>query len=105
LVRTAPFAARSVRQRVRFALPFGPFLRQPVRICPDPRPALGVAGSTGRRSRPALDVTGSRLPVELFRVGSPEYRVKLRSFCAKIRDFRAAAPWRASGCMGHVFDK
>jgi len=94
-VRTAQFAAQTYRQPVRFALQFGG----------DPRPALGVARSTGRRSRSAFDVAGSRLPVELFRVGSPGYRVKFRSFRAKIRDFRAAAPWRASGCMGHVFDK
>jgi hypothetical protein len=47
----------------------------------------------------------ARLPGIFNLAGSPGYRVKLRSFRAKIRDFRAAAPWRASGCMGHVFDK
>jgi hypothetical protein len=102
LVRTAQFAAQTYRQPVRFALQFGG----------DPRPALVVARSTGRCSRPAFDVTGNAglqtsrsRRMSAIRIGSPEYRVKNRHFRAKIRRFRAAAPWRAHGCMGHVFDK
>jgi len=72
----------------------------------------GIRGPRWAFPDPPADVRGPRwmspdprLPGFFNRAGSPGYRVKLRSFCAKIRDFRAAAPWRASGCMGHVFDK